>query len=187
MLVLFIVPQEYFVAATILSTSCMMVTAFVAGGLVRKRPSIPSVAIGVASAVLLYGVFYVGAWTVASFHPLGITSVSESKIYSLISSPSNPLYVQVAVLLFDSAGYESLFRGVLQAKLTPRLGVMAALAVASLDAALHLATLNLLWVGATLVADFAWGLTYHYGRGAQSSFTSHLVWDLAIFVLHPIT
>jgi membrane protease YdiL (CAAX protease family) len=55
-----------------------------------------------------------------------------------------------------------------------------------LDAALHIATLNPLWVGATFVTDLVWGLTYHYGRGTQASFTSHLVWDVAIFIIRPI-
>ncbi len=104
----------------------------------------------------------------------------------MIASPSNPLSVQVSVLFFDSAGYELYFRGVLQQRLAPRLGLLAVPAVASLDALLHIATMNPLWVGATFVTDTAWGLTYRYGRGTQASFTSHFVWDLAIFVLRPI-
>jgi membrane protease YdiL (CAAX protease family) len=115
-----------------------------------------------------------------------MTSASETSIYSLISAPSNPLYLQVAVLLFDAAGFEGYFRGVLQQRLRPRAGVLSAPAVALVDASVHVVTFNPLWVGATFVTDLLWGLTYHYGKGTQASFTSHLVWDLAIFIIRPI-
>jgi membrane protease YdiL (CAAX protease family) len=187
MLVLFTVPQSYFVAATFASTVCMLVAALAVGGFrPSRRIEFASMAVGLGSAALLYLIFYAGGWAVAAFHPLGITSASETSIYSLISSPSNPLYLQGGVLLFDSAGYESFFRGVLQNRLRPRIGVLSAPAVAVFDAALHIATLNPLWVGATFVTDLVWGLTYHYGRGTQASFTSHLVWDVAIFIIRPI-
>ena len=187
MLVLFTVPQSYFVAATFASTGCMLAAAVALGRFrFSRRLEVPSILGGLGSAALLYLVFFAGGWAVATFHPFGITTASESSIYSLISSRSNPLYLQGTVLLFDSAGYESFFRGVLQNRLRYRLGVLSAPAVAIFDASLHIATMNPLWVGATFVTDLVWGLTYHYGRGTQASFTSHLVWDLAIFILWPV-
>ena len=188
MLALFTVPRDYFVVVTFAATGCMMATAFALGGL-RLGPGLryPSIAIGVVSASLLYLVFYLGGAAIDVLHPFGMNSASEASIYALIASPSNPLYLQVGILLFDSAGYESFFRGVLQQRLQGRVGLAAAPAVALLDAALHIATLNPVWVGATFVTDLVWGLTYYYGKGTQSSFTSHLVWDLVIFVVRPIT
>ncbi len=173
---------------TFFSTACMILVAYGAGRAPGPmQPRTFSLVIGAVSAILLYLVFQGGAWLVATVHPFGITSASETTIYSLIASPSNPLSLQVSVLFFDSAGYELYFRGVLQQRLTPRLGVMAVPTVASLDALLHVATMNPLWVGATFITDTVWGLTYRYGRGTQASFTSHFVWDLAIFVLRPIS
>ena len=67
---------------------------------------------------------------------------NEGSIYSLISSPSNPITVQLAVLLFDAVGYESFFRGVLQRGLQAKMGVVAAPAIALLDAGLRFATFN---------------------------------------------
>ena len=185
MLFLFTGPSSYFVEATFVSTSCMVGAAIAQRALMPRGPRLRPVVLGLASAAALYSIFYGGAWLVSTYHPFGITSASETSIYSLISSPANPVYLQVAVLLFDSAGYESFFRGVLQRRLRPRFGIMAAPAVASLDAVLHIATLNPLWVGATFVTDLLWGMTYHHG-GTQSSFTSHFVWDIAIFILRPI-
>jgi len=185
MLLLFTVPPSYFVEATFFSTSCMIGVAYTQRAVAAKQPRLRSVALGLASAAILYSIFYGGAWLVSTYHPFGMSSASEASIYSLISSPSNPVYLQAAVLLFDSAGYESFFRGVLQRALRHRFGLMSAPVVASLDAVLHVATLNPLWVGATFVTDLVWGVTCYYG-GTRASFTSHFVWDIAIFILRPI-
>jgi membrane protease YdiL (CAAX protease family) len=188
MVVLFAVPPGYFVDATFVSTSCMIVAALYLGGLrLPVKVLYRSILLGLATATGLYLVFYAGGAAVDQLHPFGITSASEESIYSLVASPSNPLYVQVTLLLFDSAGYESFFRGVLQSRLQARIGPAAAVLVALLDAGLHVVTLNPIWVGGTFVTDLVWGLTYYYGKGLQGSFASHYLWDLAIFVLRPVT
>lgn len=187
MLALFILPRGYFVLMTFVATWIMVVVAYGLGDLrTPSRFRSSSVAVGLASAALLYLIFFIGGAAVDTIHPLGMTSASEASIYSLIASPSNPLYFQVVLLFFDSAGFEAFFRGVLQKRLQARIGIAAAPAVALLDAGLHIATLNPIWIGATFVTDLVWGLTYYYGKGVQSSFTSHFVWDLAIFVVRPI-
>lgn len=186
MVAMFTVPSAYFVAAAFGSTSVMMAAAYALGGLRPERFSPRAVATGVLSALVLYLVFFLGGAFIDAFHPLGITSASESSIYSLITK-SNPLYLQVVLLFFDSAGYESFFRGVLQNSLTPRLGAASAPAVALVDAGVHLVTLNPVWVVGTFVTDLVWGLTYHYGKGTQASFASHFLWDLAIFIVRPVT
>ncbi|HEV2227165.1 MAG TPA: CPBP family glutamic-type intramembrane protease [Nitrososphaerales archaeon] len=187
MLALFSIPRGYFVAATFLSTSCMVVASFLVAP-PRTKPKLKFVAMaaGLLSAAVLYLVFFAGALALKALIP-GYSSASESSIYSLIASPSNPLPLQVGVLLFDAAGYESFFRGVLQKQLQPKMGVAAAPTIALFDAMIHLATFNLIWVATTFVADLVWGLTYHFGKGFQASFTSHFIWDLAIFVIRPIT
>jgi len=166
----------------------MMASAYVVRlAPVGKRPLSFSLVVGAVSAVALYGVFYAGNAGVQALNVPGVSTASEGSIYALIASPSNPLFLQVAVLAFDAAGYEAYFRGVLQGRLEGRLGVWSAFAVAGLDAMLHVATLNPLWVGTTFVADSVWGLTYHYGGGMRASVASHFLWDLAIFILRPIT
>jgi membrane protease YdiL (CAAX protease family) len=188
MLALFSFPRSYFVILTFISTGCMIIASLILG-LPSRRPKVRmgALVIGLISAGLLYLVFLGSAATLDAFRPLGISSASEASIYSLISSPTNPLYLQVVLLLFDAAGYESFFRGVIQNRLQQRIGRGAAPAVALFDAGLHIATLNPLWVATTFVADVAWGLSYYYGKGVQASFTSHLLWDVAIFVIRPIT
>ncbi|MDA4127103.1 MAG: CPBP family glutamic-type intramembrane protease [Thaumarchaeota archaeon] len=186
MLVLFSIPSGYFVAATFVSTSCMIAASvLIWHPRTRLKLKIVAVGAGLVSACLLYLVFFAGALALKALIP-GYSAVSEGSIYSLIASPSNPLPLQVGVLLFDAVGYESFFRGVLQKHLQPKMGVAAAPTIALFDAMIHLATFNLIWVATTFVADLVWGLTYYFGRGFQASFTSHFIWDLAIFTIRPI-
>lgn len=186
MALLFRVPAGYFVAATFLSTSCMVASSYALGLRPAGIPPAKAVVVGLVSAAVLYAVFAAGGAAIAVLHPFGVSASEAASIYSLIVSPGNPAYVQAAVLVFDSAGYESFFRGVLQARLKPSLGQWSAAAVAAFDAALHLLTLNPLWVATTFVADLAWGLTFHYSGRLSSSFASHLVWDLSVFLIFPL-
>lgn len=180
-------PSEYFIAATFAVTTLMVAAAYATTrfrGLLK--PTARTLAAGLGSALLLYAVFYAGNAAVQSIHPLGISSASENAIYSLIASPSNPVPLQVGVLLFDAVGYESFFRGALQSGMTPRLGAGAPVAAALADAAIHAVTLNPLWVVTTFIVDLGWGLTYLYTKDLTASGASHLAWDLMIFVLLPI-
>lgn len=184
---LFTFPRDEFAAATFIAASCMVAAALAQGGyLKRYAPGSKSVAIGLASALALYIVFLAGNSAIAAVRPFGIGPQSESAIYGLIASKGTPLALQVAVLAADSIGFESYFRGTLQARLTPRFGVRAPFAVAALDALIHVASLNPLWVVATFIVDSGWGLTYYRTRDLTSSLVSHFVWDVAIFVVLPI-
>lgn len=184
---LFVLPAVDFVPGTFIVTTVMVASAFWVRGVPRLAlPEPRGLALGLASAAALYAVFYGGNAAITLVGIPGLGASSEKSIYSLISNPSNPASVQILLLLFDAVGYESFFRGTLMGAARPRLGIMSAPLVAILDAALHLATLNFLWVATTFVADLFWGLTYYFGRGVWASATSHFIWDLAIFVLAPI-
>ncbi len=103
-----------------------------------------TIVLGIVSAAALYLVFYLGNAGYRRPSILsGISASTESSIYSLIASPSNPLYLQVGVLAFDAVGYESFFRGVLQTRLEPRFGAGSLFLVALIDASIHIITLTL--------------------------------------------
>ena len=184
---LFALPPAVFALSTVVATTSMVVVA-VASGEYRRlfAPKPQTIALGLASAAGLYLLFAVGNQAILALHPFGIGTEAERSIYGLIASSGNSRLVQVLVLAFDSVGFESYFRGTLQKRLTQRLGVGAALAVAAVDASIHLASFNLLWVATTFVADLVWGLTYYRTRDLSSSMLSHFVWDVAIFIVAPI-
>ena len=150
MVVMFRVPSGDFLAAAYGSTACMAVAAYFvtdAAGSYSSlfRPSGLTLALGLLTAGLLYLVFVGGNQGIATTHPFGISTSSESSIYSLIASPGNPLYLQVGVLAFDAVGYESFFRGALQTALRSRTGLSSVFIVALVDASLHVFTRGRIW------------------------------------------
>ena len=185
MVLMFVAPAGSFIALAFLSTSCMTASWVLLSPL--RRPAVAPLRItaGVASAFLLYGIFYLGNAGISVLHPLGIGAASESAIYSLIASPQNPLTKQIGILFLDSVGYEGYFRGTIQSRLQKKMGTKAILIVALADAAIHAVTLNPLWVATTFVADTVWGATYRMG-GLHTSMASHFAWDLAVFIIAPI-
>jgi hypothetical protein len=187
MVLLFVVPPGLFVDATFVTTTCMILVSAALGGYrALFRPSRRSLASGLAVAVLLYLLFIGGNLGISLFHPLGIGSSNENSIYSLIASPSNPLYLQFLVLVFDAVGYESFFRGVLQRRLSSRVGSAAPAAAAAIDAGVHILSLNPLWVVSTFIVDTVWGYNYRYAKDISGNIVSHFLWDILIFVLLPV-
>jgi membrane protease YdiL (CAAX protease family) len=191
MLILFLRPAStYFLIGVFVATPLMMLVTFWLTkyeGLFRPTPR--SLATGLISAALLYMIFYGGNYFISTFHPLGIQASSEASIYSTIGT--HPLYLQILILLFDGFGFESYFRGTLQnffsRKLTnPRSKLGAVFLAALCDSLIHVVSLNPLWVVTTFLADSVWGLTYRFTKDLSSSISSHIIWDIAIFIVAPI-
>ena len=187
MAAMLLLPPDLFIAATFASTTCMVLASAALGGFrTLFRPSPKSLASGLAVAALLYLVFLGGNFGITVLHPFGIGASNENSIYSLIAAPGNPWYLQALVLVFDAVGYESFFRGVLQRRLRPKAGGAAPVAAAAIDAAVHLLSLNPLWVVSTFIVDTVWGISYKRTDDLAGVMLSHFVWDILIFVLFPI-
>jgi uncharacterized protein len=191
MSILFLQPAStYFLFGVFIATPLMILVTF---SLTRYnglfKPSLRTVGIGVLSSLFLYGIFYVGNNFVKTYSPLGIKASGETSIYSTIGS--HPLYLQVIILLLDSFGFESYFRGNLQnffsRKIANRKSRVGGVFLSALcDSLIHVISLNPLWVVTTFVADSIWGLTYYGTKDLGASMSSHLIWDIVIFIVAPI-
>jgi uncharacterized protein len=193
MILLFIPPPStYFVYGVFVATPFMIVVTY---WLTRYQklftPSIKSVSVGLISAAALYLIFLGGDYGVQNFgYLVGLHAASEeSTIYGSIGG--HPLYLQVVILIFDALGFESYFRGTLQNFFVHRIRnkkykLGGPFMAAACDCLIHVFSLNPLWVVTTFIADSVWGLTYYKTTDLSSSFTSHLIWDIMIFIIVPI-
>jgi membrane protease YdiL (CAAX protease family) len=191
MSILFLRPTStYFVVGVFIATPVMILVTF---WLNRYRgffrPSGKSIGVGLLSSALLYGIFYIGNEFITIYKPLGVASSGEASIYGTIGS--HPLFLQLIILLLDAIGFESYFRGNLQTFLSSRITngkakVGSAFLSALCDSLIHIISLNPLWAVTTFIADSAWGLTFYYTKDLGSSMTSHVLWDIVIFVVAPI-
>jgi len=138
---------------------------------------------GVGSAVLLYGVFWVGD-IVTSLFPLQDGMIKN--VYSTKEQADK--WVIGALLLFPiGPGEEIFWRGLVQKRFVEKWGMMGGIATATLIYSLvHLASINPFLILAALVCGAFWGFLYHYTKSIWICIVSHAVWDFMIFVLIPL-
>jgi len=143
------------------------------------------VALGLGSALVLYGVFFVGnilARKIFSFAGDNISAVYDFR------EGASPWRIALLMTLIIGPGEELFWRGFLQRRLQTQAGPWRGLALATvLYAAVHIASWNPILVLAALVCGLFWGLLYLRYQSMLLNMLSHLLWDVAIFLLLPVT
>ncbi len=140
-------------------------------------------ALGLAAAGVLYAVFALGRIVVGRLVP-----VASAQIGSVYVLRSQAPWWLIAVLLICviAPGEELFWRGLVQWGLVRRLGPALGWAVATgIYGGVHIAAANPMLIVAALAAGGFWGLLYlRIGRLAPLV-VSHIVWDLAVFLVLP--
>jgi membrane protease YdiL (CAAX protease family) len=139
--------------------------------------------VGLGSAGGLYVVFQLGDRVSRAILPSGSREVAD--IYALRSlRPWPELALRLAAVIGPAE--ELFWRGLVQRRLTGRVGPWraAALATASYGAA-HLASRNVTLVGAATIAGAYWSALAAAGASMSSLVVSHVVWDIWIFLVAP--
>ncbi len=161
----------------------MTVTGFVLGNLAlanepdlrRMRFRGRDVAMGLGSAAVLYGVFQVGDRMARALMPRGAKEIRE--IYALRKlDPPEEIGLRLAAVIGPAE--ELFWRGFVQRRAG---GVAAAAAYGGA----HLVTGNTTLLGAATVAGIYWGLLRALGMSMPALITSHVAWDIWIFLLAP--
>ncbi len=148
----------------------------------RLRPA--HIAIGIASAVLLYLIFAAGKH--ASTRLFGFAPGQIASIYGRRSEAS-PWWIAITLLLWIGPGEEIFWRGFVQHRLTQRLGgFRGLLAATALYAGVHAWAGNAMLLLAALLCGLFWGALYARYRSLWPGIISHALWDVAIFVLFPL-
>lgn len=142
------------------------------------------VAAGAASAIFLYGVFWVGH--LISTRLLPFASEQVESIYT-IRSGQNP-WVIAALLLFIIGPAEEIFwRSFVQRRLSSRYGIVIGfVAATAVYALVHVWSFNFMLITAAAICGCFWGLLFIITRSLWPCIISHTVWDVFIFILLPI-
>ncbi len=152
-------------------------------GLRRTRIGAREVALGLATAAGLYGIFRVGDRFARRFVPGGAAQISD--IYSLRDlEPAGATAIRLVTVV---APAEELFwRGLVQGSLMRRYGRWrgAAMANAAYMGA-HTVSGNFTLVGAAGTAGAWWGALYAAGVPLGALLVSHCAWDVWIFLVQP--
>jgi len=149
------------------------------------RNVVLEVALGGILAAGLWGVFWIG--NAVSTQLFGFARGQIDTIYALKEGLS-PLVIGVMLLVLIGPAEELFWRGLLQRRLSERLGANAGFALATLCYALvHVFSLNFMLICAAAVCGICWGALYHFfPRHLPAIVLSHALWDVAVFILFPI-
>jgi membrane protease YdiL (CAAX protease family) len=141
--------------------------------------------VGVLSAIILYGIFWVGklaANLLFSFAPAQIESVYASK------TQLEAVWIGLLLLLVMGPAEEIYWHGFVQRRLTGRYGAtVGILATAAVYTLVHVTSWNFMLVAAAGVCGLYWGLLFQREKNLISLIISHALWDFLIFVLFPMT
>lgn len=148
------------------------------------RSNLRVIALGIVSAVLLYGLFWVGHAILVAWIP----GIGQSVEAVYVRRGQVPLWALVPLLGLWIGPIEELFwRGVLQNYLQQKLSPVGALLGASLLYSLvHIWSGNLPLLLAALVAGLAWGALFLWTKSLLPGILSHALWDVLMFVLFPL-
>lgn len=166
-------------------TLSLLATLFAPGWWKRVRLTPANILLGVAIAVALWGVFWVGDKLSQLMFDFARPQVDT--IYGMKEGESPWLLTGLMLFLIGPAE-EIFWRGYVQQKLSERWNANKGLIVTTLIYALvHAGSCNFMLTMAALVAGAAWGVLYRFfPERFAAIIISHALWDVAVFIWFPI-
>ena len=161
----------------------MTLTGFILGNMAlaneselrRMKPGLRDLVFGLGSAALLYQIFEIGDRFARSVMPRGSKEIQD--IYALRTiAPAEEIGARLATVIGPAE--ELFWRGFVQRR-------AGGLAAAAAYGGVHVVTGNATLVGAAAVAGIYWGLLRALGMSMPALITSHIAWDIWIFLLAP--
>lgn len=167
------------------ATLSLLSTIFRPGWWRGIRFTINEVLLGVAIAVALWLVFWVGDKVSQLLFDFARPQVDV--IYGMKDGES-PWLLTLLMLFIIGPAEEIYWRGYVQRTLSehinPNMGFLVTTAVYAL---VHAGSCNFMLTMAALVAGFVWGLLYRlFPQRFGAIILSHALWDVAVFIWFPI-
>ena len=141
--------------------------------------------LGPLSAILLYGIFWLGKEFSTLLFPFASKEISN--VYFNKTQLSLPA---IGFLLFFIMGpaEEIYWHGFVQRSLSERLGPTAGLFLTTAVYSLvHIVALNLMLLVAAALCGLFWGWLYQREQSLIPVILSHSIWDVIIFVIFPLS
>jgi uncharacterized protein len=141
--------------------------------------------IGFVHAVFLYGLSRFGVWLMSTFFAWVMP-----QIHAIYATRTQLDHLLIAgLLVFVIAPFEEVFwRGLVLDKLQQVLRPKVALGLAiALYCLVHVWALNPMLLVAAFVLGAHWSYLYHRFRSLVPGLVSHALWDVAMFVVFPVS
>ncbi len=143
-----------------------------------------AILLGVASAAVLYGIFWMGKKVSGFLLPFADQQIGG--IYD--KGAGTPVWVISLLLFFITGPCEEIYwRGYLQKNLINRFGGWQGwLLSTAVYAGVHIWSFNFMLIGAAAVAGAFWGALYWRTKSLAAVIISHSIWSCTIFAVYPM-
>ncbi len=177
-------PFEFWLMMSLSTSILLVVAAAINREKMSARISYRTIILGVVSGLLLYVLFYVGYQFTKSF---AVISQGATSVYDFRSGV--PVAAIALLLLFPIAPSEEIYwRGLIQRRFMERFGGNNGLALgAAAYALVHLPTLNPPLILTALIGGLVWGWIYKSSKQLAPAILSHIIFDVMIFVIAPLS
>ena len=142
------------------------------------------IVVGLLSAAVLYGIFYVGdkiSTTLFEFAAPGVAGIYGTK------SQASPVVIGTLLLLWIGPAEEIFWRGFVQERFAGRFGAWRGYMITgAIYGGVHIWAFNVMLFAAALICGLFWGWMFLKYKSVWPGLISHSIWDLLIFVLLPI-
>jgi len=141
--------------------------------------------IGIASAIALYLIFYIGNYIskiIFPFAPTEVNNIYNNKVQA------NYIIISLLLLFWIGPAEEIFWRGFVQYNFLKKYSALTSLITSSIIYSLvHIWSFNFMLVMAALVCGLFWGYLFNRYRSIIPVLVSHSIWDFLIFILIPIS
>ncbi len=166
-------------------TLSLLATFFGCGWWKDLRIDLSNILLGIAIAVALWSVFWIG--DKLSQLMFNFARPQVDIIYGMKDGES-PLLLTLLMLFLIGPAEEIFWRGYIQKSFSqywnPNVGMVVTTAIYSL---VHAGSCNFMLTMAALVAGLAWGIMYRFfPEKFGAIIISHALWDVAVFIWFPI-
>lgn len=178
--------MNFWIAMSISAAILILISRFSTADFFSQfKVDIEGILIGIGSAAVLYGVFYIGNYLSTAWFDFAKPQIGS--IYGM-KGGSSPYMIATLLLILIGPAEEIFWRGMVQRNLESKLGEWLAFAITALIYALvHIWSFNFMLIMAALVCGIFWGLMFKfYKKSLVPLIISHAVWDVAVFVVFPI-
>jgi uncharacterized protein len=141
--------------------------------------------IGIVAGVALYAIFFMGEILAARLFDFARPEIS--KVYDTRQLAS-PVVIGALLMFWIGPAEEIFWRGFVQHEFAAKYGAVSGYFVSSLlYAGIHVFALNAMLLIASLICGFFWGALFLKYKSVWPGIISHALWDVAIFVVFPMT
>ncbi|MFO8087283.1 MAG: type II CAAX endopeptidase family protein [Bacteroidales bacterium] len=139
--------------------------------------------IGLASALILYLVFYAGNQLIRILFDFAERDISN--VYRF-KGDASALKIGLLMLFIIGPGEELFWRAYIQGNMMKKFGKQTGFLISVIIyTGIHFATGNFVLILAALTGGIFWGWMYMRYRSITANIISHIVWDISVFLLFP--